>query len=410
MNRPVCLSYASAGGNVLFTYDQGSNAIGHLSRIQDQEGTVSFTYDNKGRVATETRMIGTTSHTIGYSWDAATGDLAGMTYPSGLSLTYLRDAIGQIASINMDGTPLVSSVSHLPFGPFKSASLGSVNLTRNYDQRYNATRITAGGFDYAYTRDAGGHVTSIANIQSPTATSQSTDYSYNSANNQLTGTTGASPKTYTYDANGNMVSDGINTFVYDGLNRMIQVENQVSTVATYGYDSSNRRIRKTIGTTTIHYLYDLNSRLIAETLVDGTVLREYIYLDGEPIALREYQTNPGTYYFINDHLGTPRQLVTGTGTVVWQAAYLPFGKAQIQTEAVKNNLRLPGQYFDVETGLHYNWNRYYDPGTGRYITADPIGLDGRMNLYAYVQNNPTNCNGTIKIQIKLRNQGNTFYC
>ena len=107
-------------------------------------------------------MIGTTSHTIGYSWDATTGELAGMTYPSGLSLTYTRDASGQITSINMNGTPLVSSVSHLPFGPLKSAALGSVSLTRNYDQRYNATRIKAGSLDYAYTRDAGGHVTSIA--------------------------------------------------------------------------------------------------------------------------------------------------------------------------------------------------------------------------------------------------------
>jgi len=76
--------------------------------------------------------------------------------------------------------------------------------------------------------------------------------------------------------------------------------------------------------------------------------------------------------------------------VVWQAAYLPFGQAQIVTGTVTNNLRFPGQYYDSETGLHYNWNRYYDPEVGRYISADPIGLNGGMNLYAYVQNNPVN--------------------
>ena len=150
------------------------------------------------------------------------------------------------------------------------------------------------------------------------------------------------------------------------------------------------RIRKTVGATTTHYLYDLNSQLIAETLADGTPLREYIYLDGEPIAVKEYQANIGTYYFINDHLGTPQRLVNGSGSVVWQAAYLPFGKAQVTTEVVKNNLRFPGQYFDAETGLHYNWHRFYDPETGRYISADPIGLDGGMNLYAYVENDPVN--------------------
>ena len=86
-----------------------------------------------------------------------------------------------------------------------------------------------------------------------------------------------------------------------------------------------------------------------------------------------------------EHLG-----VFDDGVVVWQAAYLPYGEAQIQTNTVVNNLRFPGQYFDAETGLQYNWNRYYDPETGRYISADPIGLAGGLNLYAYVGGNPVN--------------------
>ena len=386
LNRPISQSYAG-GDDILFSYDQGENAIGRLSRITDREGTDTFSYDTAGRLVTETRVIGPTSYTIGYSWDAATGELAGMTYPSGLSLSYTRDAAGQISAINMDGAALVSAVSHLPFGPLKSATLGSVSLTRDYDQRYNVARITAGSLDYGYTRDAGGNVTNIAGIQVPTTAGEATDYSYNPANNQLTA---AAPKAYSYDANGNMTSDGTFTFVYDTLNRLVKVENQGATVASYGYDSANRRISKTVGETTTHYLYDLNSQLIAETLLDGTPLREYIYLDGEPLALREYETNPGTYYFINDHLGTPQQLVTATGTMVWQAAYLPFGQAQIKVQTVQNNLRFPGQYYDAETGLHYNWNRFYDPETGRYISADPIGLAGGMNLYAYVQGDPVN--------------------
>ena len=69
---------------------------------------------------------------------------------------------------------------------------------------------------------------------------------------------------------------------------------------------------------------------------------------------------------------------------------LPFGRTQVQLGTVRNNLRFPGQYFDAETGLHYNWNRFYDPETGRYISADPIGLTGGMNLYAYVEGDPIN--------------------
>ncbi|WP_446011772.1 RHS repeat-associated core domain-containing protein [Candidatus Electrothrix sp.] len=96
------------------------------------------------------------------------------------------------------------------------------------------------------------------------------------------------------------------------------------------------------------------------------------------------------YYVISDRLGTPQQIVDSAGTVVWKAAFQPFGETQILTETINNNIRFPGQYYDAETGLHYNWNRYYDPSTGRYLTPDPIGLDGGLNLYAYVAGNPVN--------------------
>ncbi len=72
------------------------------------------------------------------------------------------------------------------------------------------------------------------------------------------------------------------------------------------------------------------------------------------------------------------------------ATYYPFGKAQLLTRTITCNLRFPGQYFDSETGLHYNFHRYCNPKTGRYLTADPIGLAGGINLYAYVQNDPVN--------------------
>jgi RHS repeat-associated protein len=76
--------------------------------------------------------------------------------------------------------------------------------------------------------------------------------------------------------------------------------------------------------------------------------------------------------------------------VVWAADYLPFGTADVSVGSVDNNLRFAGQYYDNETGLHYNWNRYYDPSLGRYLRYDPIGLDGGINPYIYVDNNPIN--------------------
>ncbi len=89
-----------------------------------------------------------------------------------------------------------------------------------------------------------------------------------------------------------------------------------------------------------------------------------------------------------DHLGTPQKITNQAQATVWEATYTPFGKATITTSTITNNLRFPGQYYDQETNLHYNLNRYYDPQLGRYITSDRIGLAGGMNSYGYALQNP----------------------
>jgi RHS repeat-associated protein len=81
-------------------------------------------------------------------------------------------------------------------------------------------------------------------------------------------------------------------------------------------------------------------------------------------------------------------MTDANGNIIWAADYLPFGQADLTVDTVENNLRFAGQYYDAETGLHYNYHRYYDPVVGRYLTPDPIGIEGGINPYAYVQNNP----------------------
>jgi RHS repeat-associated protein len=118
------------------------------------------------------------------------------------------------------------------------------------------------------------------------------------------------------------------------------------------------------------------------------MLAEYIYLGDQLLVM----IKPGelAYYFHGDHLGTPQILTDDSQAIVWKAAYAPFGDAVVSIETVENPFRFPGQYYDPETGLHYNYFRYYNPQTGRYITPDPIGLEGGINLFAYVANNPVN--------------------
>lgn len=102
----------------------------------------------------------------------------------------------------------------------------------------------------------------------------------------------------------------------------------------------------------------------------------------------------GTFYVLSDHRGAPVKVIDINNIVVWEADYDPFEKATVNEDPdgdginFEQNIRLPGQYYDKETGLHYNNRRYYDPDTGRYITSDPIGIDGGMNTYLYANANP----------------------
>ena len=96
------------------------------------------------------------------------------------------------------------------------------------------------------------------------------------------------------------------------------------------------------------------------------------------------------YYYLNDHLGTPIKVIDESNTIVWAADYKPFGKLDITVDTFENNFRFPGQYYDTESNLHYNYHRYYQPDIGRYLRADPIELGRRINLYFYSLNNPIN--------------------
>ncbi|HOE46915.1 MAG TPA: RHS repeat-associated core domain-containing protein [Methanothrix soehngenii] len=147
--------------------------------------------------------------------------------------------------------------------------------------------------------------------------------------------------------------------------------------------------------------------LVAEFDASGNQIKSYGYRPGstwttDPLFMEQ----GGRYYFYhNDHLGTPQQMTSVSGAVVWAAEYEAFGQAMVDASStVTNNLRFPGQYYDEETGMHYNWNRYYEPGTGRYLTVDPlinnlvtkrnftgqfmIGISKEYeNLYSYVSSN-----------------------
>lgn len=153
---------------------------------------------------------------------------------------------------------------------------------------------------------------------------------------------------------------------------------------------------------TTHYLYEPGSFVPLAQAIKATAMvlhgrpsyaGEYDP-DEDPLWTQEFQPTAfdSIAYYQCDHLGTPQELTDEQGEIAWSAHYKAWGSAQeviskaAQQAGIHNPLRFQGQYFDQETGLHYNRHRYYDPDSGRFLSKDPIGLAGGLNLYLYAPN------------------------
>ena len=201
--------------------------------------------------------------------------------------------------------------------------------------------------------------------------------------------------TITTNANGNITSippangTANATFTYNNANRLASVTG-TPLAATFVYDWAGQRFSKTDnGSTPSIYSYAQGGTLIAEN--DGGTTTDYIYADGRPIAILQPGATPAANqvnYVVADHLGTPQTVSNSSGSTVWSTTYQPFGTTSALNASINQNLRLPGQYADVETGFSYNLNRDYMPNLGRYLETDPIGLRAGTNTYNYVSNSP----------------------
>jgi RHS repeat-associated protein len=118
-----------------------------------------------------------------------------------------------------------------------------------------------------------------------------------------------------------------------------------------------------------------------------TVL-DTVYLEGLPLA--DISGTGVVSYLHTDRLGTVQLATTSSGAVAWQGAYQPFGTVTAGQGLLAQNLRFPGQYADAKTGWYQNYNRDYDPAIGRYLEADPVGLNAGVNPYVYVWDEPVN--------------------
>jgi RHS repeat-associated protein len=187
-------------------------------------------------------------------------------------------------------------------------------------------------------------------------------------------------------------------YQYDARERLVAVQKNGQLLARYTFNPLGQRISKTLpqqGTTT-YYLYS-EEGLVGEYDAQGELQQEYAFDPtaawmSQPLFTRAKAANAQgrqVHYYGTSHLGTPEVAFLKSGEVTWRAKAQAFGETTVSLGALNNPLRFPGQYFDQETGLHYNYFRDYDPEMGRYVESDPIRLVGGVNYYFYVDGSPT---------------------
>ena len=424
-SRLETIAYAD-GRSVTLSYD----ADGNLTGYDDGVTSATYEYDALGRKTKETVDYGSFSKSFSYSY-AANGLKSSFTAPDGTVYEYTYGDNNELREISIPNLGAISFADYQWTRPARIVYPGGSTREMDYDGLMRLTQLTsttAGGnvlLDYSYEYDNSGNIMSkntehgeysygydgasrLTSADNPLGEDES--YSYDEVGNRTSASNAEGEIShnannelerygeleYEYDDNGNLteVRHGgiaLNTYAYNAENRLVQATAGACAVqAEYYYDPFGRRLWKTVNGVTTYFFYS-DEGLIEEYGPGGTELRTYGYKPDstwttDPLWLK----SGGQYSFYqNDHLGTPQQLVSQHGAVMWSARYTAFGQATVDIDTVTNNLRFPGQYYDVETGLHYNFQRYYDPGIGRYMRVDPIGfLSSEVNWYGYVGNNP----------------------
>lgn len=401
-------------------------ATGMLTSYDDGSVRVNYEYDDLYRKVREVTNYGAFTAQVNYEFYGNSLKKS-LTYPGGEKITFSYKG-DRIATIGLPVGPITYNSYNwlspkqvtLPGGTIQSFSFDSLMRTTEmtvkdpaqsniakteygYDAADNLSRILTLNSETLYQHDElsqlqrvinNGHITEEyiydANGNRKPGAQSLEVWDYNE-NDELTRKT---DETLTYDRNGNLAElrrEGMATqFSFDLDNRLQEVRDQDNKIlATYYYSPFGHRLWKDVNGTKTYFVYS-DEGLIGEFNGDGKEVRAYGFRPGstwgtDPVFMR----TAGKYYFyINNHLGAPVELVDTSGQIKWSATYSAFGGADVSSSDIINNLRLPGQYYDVETGLHYNYERYYDPKAGRFISPDPLGLNEGANLYAYVDNNP----------------------
>jgi RHS repeat-associated protein len=420
--------------DVSFAYDMG----GRVASMTDGAGTVTYGYDDLDRLTSVAR--GPDQFTYTY---LPGGQLDVVTYPGGSAIDYDYRDDSRVDDVTADGAATTYgyddagnlTTANFPNGITTTYTWDDAGRLKNVEHRQGTSALQ----NYAITLDANGNPTRVIGpsgttnyaydmfdrvtsactpscVNNPTglaytydkvgnrltetrygAGGGTTTYVYDVAN-QLTSTSGLTPMSYGYDANGNQTSAGARTFSFDSEGRLLSTADGPSTQA-YTYDGTGKMLTRSIGgVTDASFLWDINApmaQLAIERDGSGGILRRYTYGPGGAGGLLSLRTGGASHFYLSDALGSVGALSSPGGTLEWSYAYEPYGRAtptQLDPGAPANPMSFHGQYQEPVTSLYNMRARQYDARTGRFLGIDSLRAtaQGRIvSSYTYSFNQPT---------------------
>ena len=430
---------ATGAAQVTYQYDYCSNGKGLLCRQSDAGGLTYYNYDVASRLQSKVSYVGASSYRFSWVYDHLDRPIR-IGYPGNVAALYEYDRQGRVdnvyAEINGLRKGVVGNVSYFPMGPMSGWTYGNQRTSEFWhDKDYRlGSKFTSGIQNLQFRYDDADQLTQIYNYRN---SNDSQAYTYDLRSRLRTVVSNSGNHTWDYDANGNRKlhdwSEGYDDFSYEsGTNRLRQLiapagrarlmsfdpagnltldlrgSGSSSVEYEYSYDGRNHLRTARVGTTTTEYVYNAQQqrvtkltptqhyryfhdehKLMAETNDQGLDIdSQIIWLGSTPVGV----VRRGVLYYIStDQLNRPAAITDSARRIVWQASNLAFDREVSYHDSAfgEFNLGFPGQYKDDETGLWYNWRRYYDASLGRYTQSDPIGLEGGLNTYGYATASPT---------------------